>query len=233
MYKSIKNPLKLSPKLIKKKLDLLLIFLLILASFLTLLSFFDFNKSIYRSVISESKQYTEQLSAYVIQIFQTQVEQCFTALDNTETFLDSYDTDELFSSSTLQKLKRIQKEYDFSLLGIVDKDGNTKTTVSNSSPIKNTALLEEVFAGNRYISDVIQTDSTKETMILIAVPIQKKNTITGALYAYYKVSNIVDRFDSLPSDINYFQIIDSEGTYITKSTSSNTLAPLPKIYKYL
>lgn len=223
MYKSIKNPLKLSQMKVIKKVDILFIALLILASFLALLSFFDFNKSIYQSVIQHNKQHIQQLSSSVIQLFHSEVERCFSTLENTETFLDKNEQDELLSSSTIYQLNRIKKEYGFSLLGVVDQDGHTRTTDYTSFTTTNAEFLDQVFAGEYYISDVIQ-DNSKETMILIAIPIEKEGVIIGALYAHYKVSNIVDRIDSLSSDSSYFQIIDSQGMYITKSTSSSLLA---------
>lgn len=224
MNQYLTNHLKLSSKLKPRKVDILLFLLVALASCLALLSFFSFNKSIYHSVVLQNRQYTKQLSSYATQIFQTQTEQRFTILENTDIFLDSYDTKQLFSSSTMKQLTKIKDKYGFSLVGIMDQDGNTKNTNSLSSITSDMQLFNQIFTGERYISDVIETGVSDETMILFAVPIEHEDTVIATLYAHYKVANIVEHFNTLPSDINYFQIIDSNGTYITRSSSSHALA---------
>lgn len=193
---------------------------LVLVVALAGISFWQFNRQMYQAVYEQNMENVGQLSGYFIQAFRTKLESCFQTLENTETLI--IPRENLLEDQVFDQLQALTRSTGFSVLGVIDMSGNLRATNGRLTNVDGTPVFDQVISGNRYISDVFPGDDTDtKDKLLLAVPLYLDGEIAGALYGRYLMDDIISAVEFNSESNCYFQIIDSNGQYITRSNSGN------------
>lgn len=214
-----KDPNHSEHKIYRMILGVVVLTLVLIAS---TVSFYGFNRSMYRTVSDENMKTVEELSEYVIRMFQIKVDECFSVLETSERFID--ENSEIFDETIMERLKQVKNDFGFSAIGVVDLNGNAKNTEGVSRNIQDWEFFHQVLEGERFVSDVFDGEESEESNVLVAVPLHIGGKIQGAIYARYPVERMVHELYFGSSYSRYFQIIDSQGYYISQSNNKNALA---------
>lgn len=193
---------------------------LVLVVALAGVSFWQFNRQIYRAVYEQNMENVSQLAGYFTHTFRSKLDTCFQILESAEAFI--VPQEDLLEDQVLDQLQVLTQSTNFSVLGVVDTSGNLRATNGRQTNIHGTTFFEQILSGNRYISDVFPGDAeSSKDKLLLAVPLYLDGKIVGALYGRYPIEDLIHGIE-LDSDSNcYFQIIDSNGQYITRSNNGN------------
>ena len=191
---------------------------LALVAVLAGVSFWQFNRQIYRAVYEQNMENVSQLAGYFTQTFRTKLDACFEALESAEALI--IPQEDLLEDRVIDQLQALTQSTDFSVFGVVDTSGNLRATNGRRTNVRDTAFFDQVLSGNRYISDVFPGDpSDTENKLLLAVPLYLDGQIAGAFYGRYSVEGLIHDVEFDIDSNCYFQIIDSNGQYITRSSS--------------
>lgn len=190
---------------------------------LTTLSFFHFSKKMYKTIYMQNMSSVSQLAGYFTRTFDTKIAACFQILENAELLIEP--EQDLLEDSIIQKLQAVVSKTDFADMGLVDLQGNARNISGASVDMYNAAFVQQVLAGNRYISDAYYTgEGEKNAYLLLAIPMHQQGEIAGILYGWYRIEDILLDVEWDTDSSCYFQIVDSQGNYITRSNSENAWA---------
>lgn len=212
------SPLGIDNKHLFRWIALLLTAVIIL----NIMSFWHFNQQVYQAAYQQNFDHAKQTALYFTRNFQTKIESCYQILENIEALIEPKNN--LLEDDVLDQLQCIQRSTSFSFLGVVDLDGNAIDTNGLRHNIEDESFFQQVLSGNRYISDIFSNGTnTNSNTILMAIPIYQNKVLIGALFGKYLVDEIVSDIEFDTGKGNYFQIIDSQGHYISRSQSENLL----------
>lgn len=199
------------------------ILLLLLSVLLAVIAIIRFNNQVYTAVYEQNMDSVHQMSGYFTRTFHAKLSSCFQILETTETFIQPKSDWSL--EAVVSQLEAVRDSTGFTSMGVVDLDGNAYSTNHIHKNIEDAEFFQEVLKGNRYISDVFEGESSgSDIMILLAIPLYDGDKIVGALYGRYLVQDIVENLDWTQNSSSYFQIVDSQGHYISRSVSDNVWA---------
>ena len=120
----------------------------------------------------------------------------------------------------MEKLELVVTKTEFSDMGVVDLQGNARNVNGKAANIYDVQFVQEVLAGNRYISDTAY-NKEGQPYLLLAIPMHQRGEIAGILYGRYLIEDILYDVEWETEGDCYFQIVDSQGNYITRSNSQN------------
>lgn len=108
-----------------------------------------------------------QLAGYFTRIFDTKIKSCFQILENAEMLIEP--EQQLLEDGVMEKLELVVTKTDFSDMGAVDLQGNARNINGKAANIYDVQFVQEVLAGNRYISDTAYNKEGKP-YLLLAIP---------------------------------------------------------------
>lgn len=206
-------------RIMRMLLGVVVLSLVLVAS---IISFYGFNSSMYRLVSNENLKMVEELSQYVTRVLEIKVEECFSVLQASQCLIDS--NEELFDETTLERLDQVKTNFGFSAIGVVDLYGNALTTTGQTANIEDQEFFQNILKGERYISDVFAGEEMQESQILVALPLHFDGKIQGAIYGRYPVEQMMQERYFENTSSRYFQIIDSQGEFISLSHNKHALS---------
>ena len=196
---------------------------LTIVAVLTGLSFLHFNRKMYQVVYAQNMSSVSQLAGYFTRAFDTKIDACFQILENAELLIEP--EQQLLEDEVVDQLEKAVGKTGFTDMGVVDLSGNVRNTNGASTNIAGMQFVQDVLSGNRYISDAHYSDDTlRDAQLLLAIPMRQNNTVVGLLYGRYPIADILSDVEADTDSTCYFQIIDSQGHYITRSNSGNAWA---------
>lgn len=195
---------------------------------------FIFSSNRLREMVLEKEMEQNGLvTSYITRILKSEMEDCIEILETSETFFNSYEEDR--KEAVVDSLQKIKEGTVFEFYGIMDLEGHSINDSGENRTIEIPELIEAIKADRSYISDV-QTRETQETAetvseeksmdgwLLLAVPLHKNNQVIGAVWGSYPVASIAKKIEKPGETQRYFQIIDDEGNYISRSSSKMSFA---------
>lgn len=188
---------------------------------LTTLSFFHFSKKMYQVIYAQNMSSVSQLAGYFTRTFDTKIKSCFQILENAEILIEP--EQELLEDGVMEKLELVVTKTEFSDMGVVDLQGNARNVNGKAANIYDVQFVQEVLAGNRYISDTAY-NKEGQPYLLLAIPMHQRGEIAGILYGRYLIEDILYDVEWETEGDCYFQIVDSQGNYITRSNSADAWA---------
>lgn len=194
---------------------------LVVIAVLTTLSFFHFSKKMYQVIYAQNMSSVSQLAGYFTRTFDTKIKSCFQILENAEILIEP--EQELLEDGVMQKLELVVTKTDFSDMGVVDLQGNARNINGKAANIYDVQFVQEVLAGNRYISDTAY-NKEGQPYLLLAIPMHQLGELVGILYGRYLIEDILYDVEWETEGDCYFQIVDSQGNYITWSNSADAWA---------
>lgn len=211
------------PQAESRRLFLRTALLLLLATILAGIAIIRFNSQVYTTVYEQNMDNVNQMSGYFTRTFHAKLSSCFQILETTENFIHPQSDWSL--ETVVEQLEPVRDSTGFTSIGVVDLEGNAYSTNHIHKNIQDAEFFQEVLKGNRYISDVFEGEApSSEIMILLAIPLYDGDKIIGALYGRYLVQDIISNLDWTQDSSSYFQIVDSQGLYISRSVSDNVWA---------
>lgn len=195
------------------------LFITILCLFVSLFIYVSFQfhyERIYTLLLEKDVSQMKETSHYVTQLVESKIQHIVAYLDVNQKRLVTYKK----KTDVIENLKFLSQEMSFDRVGIVDVQGNALDENGQKLILNDSQLLSSLSEGKEYISNLVEQDD----MMLIAVPVMRNNQIVGGLWGYYRVDNIANSIEFDNVSYRYFQIIDSEGHYISLSNNKHSFA---------
>lgn len=193
--------------------------------------FVRFSNNIHNKTLSKEIQHQEVLAGYLTKISRMEMEHCIEILDSSEETLCV--SDNPMQDKMHDVLQKIEEKTDFNAIGIVGLDGKGIDENGEASEISNPELLEKIKNDEYYISDILTSGEKEVGQILVAVPLHDDDKIVGAIWGQYPVTAIAEKIELTEESDTYFQIIDSNGNYISRSGNKNALAENKPLWEEL
>ncbi len=181
-----------------------------------IIGFLYFNKKLYDMSFKYTMQHIEELSVYVEQNFQLELERYIQTLQVTELQMDAPD-------KIINQLQKVHATSNFDMMGISDLNGHGVDSSGQAYHISYAHIREYIEKDEVYISNVLKNGN--ETLIFIAVPLKINQKICGILWGKCALRDIANNVQVLNDQYKYFQIIDDEGHYLFSSKSKFLLYP--------
>lgn len=191
--------------------------LIILATVAMFILFIFSSCRIHDMVLKREMEQNELVTSYITEILNSEMEDCIELLNMSRKFLDS--SDQKNWEAEAEVLKKVKEGTAFTVYGVMDLEGKSLDDSGKREVVGTEELLETIKDGEEYISDVLTDDE-----IILAVPLYNKEEITGAVWGSYPIDTIAEKVEKTGDTQRYFQIIDSDGTYISRSKSNNSFA---------
>lgn len=192
---------------------------------------FIFSSNRLREMVLEKEMEQNGLvTSYITRILKSEMEDCIEILKTSETFFSSYQEDR--KEAVVDSLQKLKEGTVFEVYGIMDLEGHSLNDRGENWTIDIPELIEAIKEDRSYISDV-QTRETQEFVsekksmngwLILAVPLHKNNQVIGAVWGSYPVASIAKKIEKPGETQRYFQIIDDEGNYISRSSSKMSFA---------
>ena len=183
--------------------------------------FFNFHQKLYEISLEHSMNQVEELSIFVEQNFQAQMDRYILTLQVIESQME--DVKAVGKQGVINTLNKAQNGSQLDILGIADLDGNGIDAFGNSYNISYPGMREEIQRDQVYISNII-TDN-HETLIFIAIPLTIDNKICGSVWGKYMLEHLLVHMKFIDDSYRYFQIIDDKGHYLLSSNNQFALRP--------
>lgn len=187
-----------------------------------LVVFVRFSDNIHDKTLSKEIWHQEVLAGYLTKISRMEMEHCVEILDSSEETLCV--SDNPMQDKMQEVLQKIEEKTDFNTIGVVGLDGQGIDENGAASGIANPEFWEKIQNDEYYISDILTSGEKEIGQILVAVPLHDGDEIVGAVWGQYPVTAIAEKIELTEESDTYFQIIDSNGNYISRSGNKNALA---------
>lgn len=219
---------KIVAKIKDKNKSFLIIMMAVFLALVGMLGFFSvyFNK-VYDAMLEKDMEQMEWTSHFVTKLIHEEIENNVSTLYASEDFFAYYE--EYSRERLLNGLLELKKGLNFEKTGIVDLEGKCIDDTGSISVTNDSKFIEQIKNKKTYISNVIE----KSDSMILAVPLQQEGTVVGALWGYYAVSTIAEKIELTDDMHRYFQIIDDNGEYISKSGNIYSFAQNLNIWKEL
>lgn len=178
-------------------------------------AFVYFSDNIHDKVMDKEIQNLEVVSGYLTKIIRLEMENCVDILTASEETLCV--SDDPLTEQMQETLKRIEEKTDFNAMGIVDLEGQSINDEGAPVGLADPELMKKIKDDEPYISDILTSGEREMGQILVAVPLHNNGRIVGAVWGQYPVSVITEKVEMTGESDTYFQIIDSDGNYISRS----------------
>lgn len=196
-----------------------IIFILCTVLIVQMIVFFNFNQKLYDMSLENSMNQVEELSVFVEQNFELEVERYIHILQVIESKLEDAET--MGVHGVIDTLSKTYDVSQFKMLGVSDLDGNGMDATGNPYDISYVGMREQIQHNEVYISDVLKDH--QETSILIAIPLKINHEIRGIVWGRYMLVDLLENMEFTNNSHKYFQIIDDKGNYILSSNDNLAL----------
>lgn len=180
--------------------------------------FYAYFGKIYDVMLKKDMEQIEWTSYFVTKLIHQNIEHSISGLQAGERIFHDYE--ELGKEKALSYLREMKEGLGFEKIGIVGVDGKNIDDTGTVSEMDVSELLEQVQESNQYVSNAIDISDN----MLLAVPIHKDGEIVGAIWGNYAISTIAESIELTDDMHRYFQIIDDNGEYISKSGNIHSFA---------
>lgn len=182
---------------------------------ITVVLFLMFSSMLNHSILSRELWQTQRAAASISKIANQEIGRCLSVLDTAALALPLLE--EAQSEQIASLLDSVEKRNPgFSDAGVIDLQGNGLAADRSKLKIEDDRLIPTVKAGQHYISN-IQRHQDNENFILMVAPIFRGQTVTGAIFVHYDTSHISEIVGDTEESLRYFQIIDDDGSYVTRT----------------
>lgn len=190
-----------------------------------IIAFFIFNQKLHQISLKHSMNQVEELSVFVEQNFQSQLDRYILTLQVIESQME--DAEEMGKQSVINTLSKAQNDSQLNILGIADLDGKGIDAAGNSYNISYLGMSEQIQRDQVYISNIITNNhnDNHETLIFIAIPLKINNKICGSIWRKYMLEDLLAHMKFKDDGYKYFQIIDDKGHYLLSSNNQFALRP--------
>ena len=211
-------------KTIKSKkiiLSISTIIILFITSIVIMGTFMQIQHKIRRQIFRNYMEQIDELSSQIINTIHLEIQYSAHFLKSIAETLKINPND---IDKSLSSLKELKNKANFQVFGIIDSNGNSFSSDGKSCQMNLDTFFKKMnFLENNegyYISDVISENNSKE--IIIAVPLyNNKKEIDGILFGYYPIFEIAEEINVNEKDYQFFQLVDTNGNYISQSSNEN------------
>lgn len=196
----------------KKIKSFQIIILSIVVALIAMFAFFSFYfNRVYDVMLEKDMEQVEWTSHFVTKLIHEEIKHSVSSLYASEEFF-AY-SEEYGVEKITMGLNEMKEQLDFERTGVMDLEGNTIDDSGVVEKSENEELLNRIKEDESYLSNVME----KSDNMLLAVPLHRDGNIVGAIWGYYAVSTIAEKIELTDQLHRYFQIVDDNGTYISKS----------------
>lgn len=188
------------------------------------------QKKIEESVINKNTKEIYKLSERIKRDLHLELEYSLHTLNGIE---ENINTKKIFSVENLRHIYHIRNKWHFISVGIMNLDGEIIDSWGTKWEVEPELVLKGLKESGKYVSDVVIAGNKQKDQILVAVPLKEEDKIVGALLGRYPISIIADKTELSETSQQYFQIIDTNGEYITKSRNKNVMAEKGPLWEEL
>lgn len=196
--------------------------IIVLASAGMIFFLLGYSDSIHALVLEREMQKVGQTAHYITKTVVNEFDRCVDTLKVIEELVPS-DT-EGYLEAYSEHLGEIVEQSGFLTVGIMDLEGNGTDSAKNSAVPSNPDLYAAIRENKTYISDILMDGSRETGRILIAVPLYQNRKTVGAVWGEYPISVIAGKVEEGGQAEQFFQIVDNEGRYISRSASQYAFA---------
>lgn len=131
--------------------------------------------------------------------------------------------DTLTDSANLRVIHHISEKSDFKLVALIDAQGNAFYSNGENKNVSARRYFREAIAGQRSISDPLESMVDGSTCVILAVPVVRDGEVTGVLGGSYELSALSHMmFEGLYDDAGYAMILSADGKVIACDTDRQT-----------
>lgn len=215
----------------KQKNGILLTAVIILVSFVFIITVATVFNNIRNNLSSEVISSLEEEVEQNISLIRSEIEDKFVVLNSLAKELSSDENEE----DAVDKMRVFEEVYNFRRMGYVNLDGIAKTTDGYEEDLSLTAIVEEGLAGKSYITTAIEDvlDDSHEKINVMSVPVyDQAHNVKGVIFAEYDSKLFHDIIFSHSMQREGFSyVVNMNGDIIT-SYGSDTSKDLPSIFSY-
>ena len=180
--------------------------------------FYIYFEKIYDVMLKKDMEQIEWTSYFVTKLIHEDIEHCVSGLQAGERIFHEYK--EVGEERVMEYLREMKEELGFEKIGIVRENGKSIDDTGAIDAMAASEILKQVQASDCYVSNEIDVSDN----MLVAVPIHKDGEVVGAIWGYYAISTIAEKIELTDDMHRYFQIIDDNGQYISKSGNIHSFA---------
>ena len=173
--------------------------------------FYIYFGKIYDVMLKKDMEQIEWISYFVTKLIHEDIEHCVSGLQAGEQIFHEYK--EVGEERVMEYLREMKEELGFEKISIVRENGKSIDDTGAIDAMAASEILKQVQASDCYVSNEIDVSDN----MLVAVPIHKDGEVVGAIWGYYAISTIAEKIELTDDMHRYFQIIDDNGQYISKS----------------
>lgn len=207
----------------------------ILASFIIMIrGFIWYQDNLYNKILEKDLKQINGVSNYVTNSIHGELYHCISQLQMIEEVFHSSEITD--AKDTMEILQSMEAETAFTTLGLIDLSGNITLTSGTFKNETGWDSFRKIETQDYYISNVLIDGTKTFNEILIAVPFRSAGRVAGALCGQYPVSLFSEAVELNDESLRYFQIIDDQGQYISRSNNkhafSNNLNLWDELHRY-
>lgn len=189
--------------------------------------FYIYFGKVYDVMLEKDMEQTEWTSHFVTKLIHGEIEHCVSNLYASEEFFSYYE--EFDNEHLVDRLHEMKERLEFERVGIYNMEGKGVDDTGKESVTDDPQFLANIQNDKVYISNVIE----ESDRMLLAVPMHKDGQVVGSIWGYYAVSTIAEKIELTETMHRFFQIIDDNGEYISKSGNVYSFAQNLNIWKEL
>lgn len=190
-----------------------------------------YSESIHSTIVKREMEQVGETAHYITQTVISTFDQCVETLEIVE---EIFQVDEGRTwNAYLEDLIRFRDRSGFTSVGILKLDGQGLDSEDSLNVPADKELYEVIRRDEVYISDILMDGSKESGQILIAVPLHRRGRVVGAVWGQYPIRAISEKMEEDKGAEQYFQIIDNEGRYISRSVNQHAFAKTLELWEEL
>lgn len=135
-------------------------------------------------------------------------------------------SDTLISEKNMCSIRVLHKNSDFDMVSIIDTEGNSHYDEGSVKNVSHRRYFKEAIAGNRTLSDPLESSVDGTTRVVIGVPIYEEgdenHEVIGILAASYDMTALSRMmFEDIYGGEGFSMILTEEGTVISYDTENS------------
>lgn len=210
----------------------LIIFIFLIASFMNLLSFFSFNKSIRNQMIEQFRKELKHYTTHKAQDVKLILDDMIDSLEETQKIIREYSD---FEEETIRKILTISNKLNyFNFTSFAYPNGDGIDSASQKFNITNRNYFQKSMKGEIGISGLLSSKvENKKPVQIISIPVYNKDDIiSGVLFGVFDFGTIekLSNTKRKKSERNKTYLLQLDGSYITKPNYKNNQ---PSFWKFL
>lgn len=176
-------------------------------------------KEMHDLILEKDIEQAEVTSGFITKLINTEIKNKEIVLKESQESLVKYIKDNGYSEDNIiNYLDDVKNKFKFEKVGVLQLDGKCIDSRGEKKRVKNYEKIITIKPGERYISNVLDEDD----VMIIAVPIIEDSKVVGAIWGHYAIQEIAKKIELSKDSPRYFQIIDDQGNYISKSNNVHT-----------